>query len=331
MSNSGGADGFTILNDGSNRNNVFLGGTAGTNTNHYRNTTHAWQGIAGTPAFGQLDATGLQVLPTTASTTPTTGALKVSGGAGISGALNTGGNIIAGGQIFPSTINNLGLTAYLQSMYIGVAFGDALNIDTDAANKWAIFTLGGNQPLIVQGKTGAQKVFPNNDNLTALGQPAQRWSNFYAMAAAFSSTTASSSSTTGALTVAGGVGIALDLNVGGRVAAGSLLANTSVGAFGANNAALDVSGGQGRLMAFGANASTKGQLSVLCYSSDASISTVSAIFSGAGLHVPGNVGFYGTAPVAKPTVSGSLAGNAALTSLIAALAGMGLITNSTGP
>ena len=84
-------------------------------------------------------------------------------------------------------------------------------------------------------------------------------------------------------------------------------------------------------MAFGANASTKGQLSVLCYSSDASISTVPVIFSGAGLHVPGNVGFYGTTPVAKPTVSGSLAGNAALTSLIAALAGMGLITNSTGP
>lgn len=43
----------------------------------------------------------------------------------------------------------------------------------------------------------------------------------------------------------------------------------------------------------------------------------------------GNVGFYGTTPVAKPTVSGSRGGNAALASLLTALASQGLITNST--
>lgn len=41
------------------------------------------------------------------------------------------------------------------------------------------------------------------------------------------------------------------------------------------------------------------------------------------------VGFNNTAPIAKPTVSGSRGGNAALTSLLAALANYGLITNST--
>ncbi|MEU3281567.1 hypothetical protein [Streptomyces antibioticus] len=41
------------------------------------------------------------------------------------------------------------------------------------------------------------------------------------------------------------------------------------------------------------------------------------------------VGFYGASPAAKPTVSGSLGGNAALGSLIAALATLGLITDST--
>jgi hypothetical protein len=41
------------------------------------------------------------------------------------------------------------------------------------------------------------------------------------------------------------------------------------------------------------------------------------------------VGFYGTAPVAKPTVTGSRAGNAALASLLTALASQGLITDSS--
>jgi hypothetical protein len=43
----------------------------------------------------------------------------------------------------------------------------------------------------------------------------------------------------------------------------------------------------------------------------------------------GNVGFFNTAPVAKPTVSGAKASNAALGSLLAALAALGLITDST--
>lgn len=43
----------------------------------------------------------------------------------------------------------------------------------------------------------------------------------------------------------------------------------------------------------------------------------------------GNIGFYNTTPVAKPTVTGSRAGNAALASLLTALSGQGLITNSS--
>ena len=41
------------------------------------------------------------------------------------------------------------------------------------------------------------------------------------------------------------------------------------------------------------------------------------------------LGFYNTAPAAKPTVTGSRGGNAALASLLTALAGLGLLTNST--
>ena len=43
----------------------------------------------------------------------------------------------------------------------------------------------------------------------------------------------------------------------------------------------------------------------------------------------GSIGFYGTSPVGKPTVTGSRAGNAALASLLTGLAAQGLITDST--
>ena len=46
-------------------------------------------------------------------------------------------------------------------------------------------------------------------------------------------------------------------------------------------------------------------------------------------HNGANIGFYGTAPAAKPTVTGSRGGNAALASLLTGLAGLGLITDSS--
>lgn len=45
--------------------------------------------------------------------------------------------------------------------------------------------------------------------------------------------------------------------------------------------------------------------------------------------VTGSVGFYGAAPAAKPAVTGSRGGNAALASLLTSLATLGLITDST--
>lgn len=48
-----------------------------------------------------------------------------------------------------------------------------------------------------------------------------------------------------------------------------------------------------------------------------------------GVRIDSKVGFNTTTPIAKPTVSGSKGGNAALASLITALANYGLITDST--
>ena len=46
-------------------------------------------------------------------------------------------------------------------------------------------------------------------------------------------------------------------------------------------------------------------------------------------HDGSGIGFYGTVPIAKPTVTGSRGGNAALASLLTALANLGLITDNT--
>lgn len=46
-------------------------------------------------------------------------------------------------------------------------------------------------------------------------------------------------------------------------------------------------------------------------------------------HAGGGAGFFGTAPIGKPAVTGSKGANAALTSLMTALSGLGLVTDST--
>lgn len=66
---------------------------------------------------------------------------------------------------------------------------------------------------------------------------------------------------------------------------------------------------------------------------NASIATAAA-FSGtfnvrSGIAVGGGAGFNGQAPIAKPTVTGAKGGNAALGSLLTALANYGLVTDST--
>jgi hypothetical protein len=50
---------------------------------------------------------------------------------------------------------------------------------------------------------------------------------------------------------------------------------------------------------------------------------------GGPVTISSTCGFNGTAPIAKPTVTGSRGGNAALASLLTALANYGLITDSS--
>jgi hypothetical protein len=65
-----------------------------------------------------------------------------------------------------------------------------------------------------------------------------------------------------------------------------------------------------------------------------SVSSGVSIGTNAGFgtaHNGNNIGFFGHTPGVKPTVSGLKAGNAALGSLLTALSGLGLITDSSGP
>jgi hypothetical protein len=58
-------------------------------------------------------------------------------------------------------------------------------------------------------------------------------------------------------------------------------------------------------------------------------STGEVLIGGPLNHDGTTIGFYGATPVTKPTVSGAKGGNAALTSLMTALANLGIVTNST--
>jgi hypothetical protein len=122
----------------------------------------------------------ITVPDTTASTSTTTGALKVSGGVGIAGDLNVGGT--SGGGI--KLISPDGSVAFSID---AVNYGNALSITHNGAN--AYFSVAGN----------------NGDLFLT---------TFSGKSIKIDSATASTSTTTGALVVTGGVGISGSLNVG---------------------------------------------------------------------------------------------------------------------
>lgn len=72
------------------------------------------------------------------------------------------------------------------------------------------------------------------------------------------------------------------------------------------------------------------KLTISVTTGDKSIVSSSQLdLQGTGVMLVGNLGFYGTAPIAKAAVTGSKGGNVALASLMTALAALGLVTDST--
>ncbi|TMQ24163.1 MAG: hypothetical protein E6J90_08895 [Deltaproteobacteria bacterium] len=140
-------------------------------------------GVGGSyvPTAGGTMTGALHISDTTASTTPTTGALTVGGGLGVSGGLNMSGNL----AVSPVGLQvGAGVTTGL--------FGDSSNV--------ALRTYSGAAKVYFQNQSGGV-TFGDWDS-TRLN---------------VASTTASTSPTTGALTVGGGVGVAGDLYVAGTI------------------------------------------------------------------------------------------------------------------
>jgi hypothetical protein len=161
-------------------------------------------------------------------------------------------------------------------------------------------------------------------------------------------TTASSSTTSGALTVAGGIGVAGQLSgVNAFFKRPSSGLNTDVVYVQKpDSTALGLGGNNDTYIRFGT--SSAGRFSFGAYNSgsgDQRIifeavnnfdldfqhagASLLRLKAGGGAGFSGPAGFNGSSPLTKPTVSGSRAGNAALASLLTALANYGLITDST--
>jgi hypothetical protein len=148
--------------------------------------------------FDPIKVGSANIANTTISTSTTTGALIVAGGAGIGGALyiaNTGD-----------------VSANIGTLFLG-------NASTQA-------NLGAYQ-LYANANIGAFYAYAN----TKIGSNSD--GNLVVAA-----TTASTNTTTGALVVAGGVGVAGTINVGGNVAVGNVISSTYYSSGGASRFAL---------------------------------------------------------------------------------------------
>jgi hypothetical protein len=163
------------------RDGLFIGDTANTaNLNIYRADSHAFQDRAGAATKGAV-----YVGCATASSSPTTGALTVAGGVGVQGGLNAG---------MPSSFTN----------------------PTD--NKAIVFTHDAGFTYI-QSLNAAQNASANM-SITGLYSCNMAQLRLMADQVYMGGTTASTSTATGALTVAGGVGVAGNINASSLIASG---------------------------------------------------------------------------------------------------------------
>lgn len=159
------------------------------------------------------------VFGTTASTSTTTGALTVAGGAGIAGALNVGGDTVAaalkaGSSTNHVQISNTGISALnlnnLDLAWRGVGRFTGENTTANTTLVIADNSLANITSLIraVNGNTSAGGNISGGSTVFEVKKNGDT---------SVLATTASTSTTTGALTVAGGAGIAGALNVGGAI------------------------------------------------------------------------------------------------------------------
>lgn len=200
---------YHVLYAPNNASSIFMGGAASAGqTNIYRAETNAFQNRAGTVAQANISNAGVAIYPATASTSPTTGALTVNGGVGISGALNVASSA--------NIADNTGVHSPLTIGNSQADFGQTV------ANAGIMFTRAGwgQAGIFPIGSTGAtgRLAFATNgvgfDYTMNTRMVINEFGNVNITA-----TTASASPTTGALTVAGGLGVGAEIHASAGILA----------------------------------------------------------------------------------------------------------------
>jgi len=190
---------ITSLNGLTASTQTFATGTSGTDFNissststHTFNIPYAASGATGlvttqaqTLAGSKTFSSQTIITDTTASTTTATGALLIHGGLGVSGQINSASLVTSGNAVISGNLQFNGVGTF------GNATSDTITYNARANSDF----------------------LPSADNSYDLGNNSLGWRNFRVSGVGtiatlnVSATTGSSSSTTGALTVAGGVGI----------------------------------------------------------------------------------------------------------------------------
>jgi Chaperone of endosialidase len=200
----------------------------------YNSDTHSFRSYNGGVYFGTWDAYKLYIQNTTASTAPTDGALVVAGGVGVGGNVNVGGDL---------AVTNTAASSSPTTGALTVAGGVGVGGDINAGGH--VFNLGFDVTTTASGQNGVRfttwtdginyldlKSIASGRTIIRCGAGAEAGSARSAMEILHANgqinlpaTTASSSPTTGALTVAGGVGVGGDLYTPGFTLQGTVTPN----------------------------------------------------------------------------------------------------------
>ena len=244
-------------------------------------------GTAGSVAFYAADGTtisgssdiyissgnGITVNATTNSTSTTTGALVVRGGAGIAGTINVGQRLTVG-----SSLNSTSTTtgALVNSGGLGLA-GNAFIGGTITLSDTTNSTSSTTGAMVISGGVGVGGTINVGQRLTV------------------SSSLNSTSTTTGALVNSGGLGLAGNAFIGGTVTLSDTTNSTS-----SSTGAMVISGGVG----VGGTINI-GQRLTVGSSLNSTSTTTGALVNSGGLGLAGNAFIGGTVNITSNTASGS--------------------------
>ena len=247
---------------------------------------------------GLLVVTTATFLSTVNAVSTNSGAVQVIGGVGVNRDLWVGGNITVIGTINASV---QGITT------------TATNIAGGVANQIPYQTNVGQTSFVGPGTAG-QVLLSGGVN-----------GPYFSSTLTLANTIQSLSTTTGALQVQGGVGIGLNLNVGGNSQFGGIttVSNTT-GVVGPTSGAFQVLGGVGINGGLNVNGVTTGTSLVLTSTVNASSTSTGALVVAGGVGVGGGVYVGGVVTATSLVVTGTASSTSTTTGALQVIGGVGI-------